>query len=65
MPEKFGFGLVGNALSLIRGQLDEGHDYSELSDKARVDWVKIVKHNRHDLIGMAHVLRFITSAAQA
>ena len=65
VPEKFGLGLVGNALSLIRGQLDEGRDYSELSDKARVDWVKIVKHNRHDLIGMAHVLRFITSAAQA
>ena len=65
VPEKFGLGLVGEALRLIRSQLKEGRDYSGLSDKARVDWVKIVKHNRHDLIGMAHVLRFITSAAQA
>ena len=65
VPEKFGLGLVGAALRLIRSQLKEGRDYSGLSDKARVDWVKIVKHNRHDLIGMAHVLKFITSAAQA
>lgn len=65
VPEKFGLGLVGEALRLIRSQLKEGRDYSGLSDKARLDWVKIVKHNRHDLIGMAHVLKFITSAAQA
>ena len=65
VPEKFGLGLVGEALRLIRSQLKEGRDYSGLSDKARLDWVKIVKHNRHDLIGMAHVLKFITSAVQA
>ena len=65
VPERFGLGLVGEALRLIRSQLKEGRDYSALSDKARGDWVKIVKHNRHDLIGMAHVLKFITSAAQA
>jgi len=65
VPERFGVGLVGNALRLIRSQLKEGRDYSGLSDKARVDWPKIVKHNRHDLIGMAHVLKFITSVAQA
>ncbi len=65
VPERFGVGLVGNALRLIRSQLKEGRDYSGLSDKARGDWVKIVKHNRHDLIGMAHVLKFITSVAQA
>ena len=65
VPERFGVGLVGNALRLIRSQLKEGRDYSELSDKARGDWVKIVKHNRHDLIGMAHVLKFITLVEQA
>jgi hypothetical protein len=65
VPEKFGLGLVGNALRLIRSQLKEGRDYSGLSDKARVAWVKIVKHNQHDLIGMAHVLKFITSVEQA
>ena len=65
VPEKFGLGLVGEALRLIRNQLKEGRDYSGLSDKARVAWVKIVKHNRHDLIGMAHVLKFITSVEQA
>ena len=64
-PEKFGLGLVGEALRLIRNQLKEGRDYSGLSDKARGDWVKIVKHNRHDLIGMVHVLKFITSVEQA
>jgi hypothetical protein len=56
---------VGEALRLIRNQLKEGRDYLGLSDKARVAWVKIVKHNRHDLIGMAHVLKFITSVEQA
>jgi hypothetical protein len=60
VPEKFGLGLVGNALRLIRGQLDKGRDYSELSDKAREGWVKIVKHNRHDLLGMESVLKHIT-----
>ena len=65
VPERFGLGLVGDALRLIRSQLKEGRDYSGLSDKARGDWVKIVKHNRHDLIGMAHVLKFITSVEQA
>ncbi len=65
VPERFGLGLVGDALRLIRSQLIEGRDYSALSDKARDGWVKIVKHNRHDLIGMAHVLSFITSVEQA
>jgi len=65
VPERFGVGLVGNALRSIRSQLKEGRNYSGLSDKARGDWVKIVKHNRHDLIGMAHVLKFITSVEQA
>ena len=65
VPERFGLGLVGDALRLIRSQLKEGRDYSALSDKARDGWVKIVKHNRHDLIGMAHVLSFITSVEQA
>jgi hypothetical protein len=65
VPERFGVGLVGDALRLIRSQLKEGRDYSGLSDKAREGWVKIVKHNRHDLIGMDHVLNFITSVEQA
>jgi len=65
VPEKFGLGLVGQALRLIRSQLEEGRDYSGLSDKAREGWVKIVKHNRHDLVGMDHVLNFITSVEPA
>jgi hypothetical protein len=60
VPEKFGLGLVGQTLRLIRGQLQQKRDYPELSDRSREGWVKIVKHNRHDLIGMAHVLKFIT-----
>jgi hypothetical protein len=62
VPDRFGIGIVGNALRLIRSQLLKGRDYADLTPKARSSWVSIVRHNRHDLEGMEHVLRTIANA---
>jgi hypothetical protein len=57
VPDRFGIGIVGNGLRLIRSQLLEGRDYADLTPKARSSWVSVVRHNRLDLEGMEHVLR--------
>lgn len=57
VPERFGVGIVGSGLRLIRSQLTAGRDYADLTPKARSSWVTIVRHNRLDLEGMEHVLR--------
>jgi hypothetical protein len=59
VPERFGPGIVGLGLRLIRAQLSEGRNYSELTQKARATWVAIVKHNKYDLEGMEKVLRHV------
>ena len=63
VPERFGLGLVGKALGLIRGQIQEGRSYAKLTNAARVGWTTVVRHNKLDLEGMAHVLRVMTTEA--
>ena len=63
VPGRFGPGIVGDGLRLIRAQLEQGRPYEGLTPKARQAWVAIVRHNRLDLEGMEHVLRSITADA--
>ncbi|MGV1045515.1 hypothetical protein [Limnohabitans sp.] len=59
IPLRFGTGKVGQGLRLLRGQLQEGRLYSELTPKARASWVVVVKHNDLDLRAMEYVLKVI------
>ena len=56
VPERFGLGLVGNSLRLIRDQIKEGRGYAELTNAARDGWTTVVRHNKLDLEGMAVVV---------
>ena len=60
VPERFGLGLVGNALRLIREQIKEGRGYADLTDTAKNGWTTVVRHNKLDLEGMAYVLKRAT-----
>lgn len=60
-PERYGQGIVGSALRLLRTQLAEGRTYPELTPKARKGWVQVVKHNRLDLEGMEVVMKAATA----
>ena len=60
VPERFGVGLVGNSLRLIRSQIVDGRGYADLTNAARDGWTTVVRHNKLDLEGMAFVLRRIT-----
>lgn len=60
IPIRYGLGLVGKGLRLIRPQINEGRAYADLTKNARASWVAIVKHNRFDLKGMEFVLGQIT-----
>jgi len=64
VPERFGRGLVGNSLRLIRGQIEEGRGYAELTNAARDGWTTVVRHNKLDLEGMADVLHKILAAKE-
>lgn len=55
VPTKYGQGVVGNALRLMRHQLTLNGRYEHLSPKARYGWQSVVKHNMHDLQAMALV----------
>jgi hypothetical protein len=57
IPEKYGTGLVGRGIRLIRRQLEQGRTYAELSDGARHAWQAIVNHNAYDVKTMAAILR--------
>ena len=61
VPERFGLGLVGNSLRLIRDQIKEGRGYAELTNAARDGWTTVVRHNKLDLEGMAYVLQKIST----
>jgi hypothetical protein len=63
VPERFGLGLVGKALGLIRVQIQEGRSYAELTNAAREGWTTVVRHNKLDLEGMTYVLRAMTTEA--
>ena len=56
VADRFGLGLVGEALRLIRGQIKEGRNYANLSKAAKNGWTSLVRHNKLDLEGMAFVL---------
>jgi hypothetical protein len=60
-PARYGQAIVGAALRLIRGQLQQGREYAQLTPKARASWVNVVKHNRLDLEGMQFVLKAVTA----
>ena len=62
VPDRFGLGIVGDGLRLIRSQIEQQREYAQLSPKARGAWVAIVRHNRLDLEAMEHVLRTITDS---
>lgn len=57
VPRRYGPGKVGQGLRLLRGQLQEGRSYPELTPKARACWVAVVKHNDLDLRALEYVLR--------
>ncbi len=57
VPSRYGPGKVGQGLRLLRGQLQEGRTYPELTPKARASWVAVVKHNDLDLRALEFVLR--------
>jgi hypothetical protein len=61
VPERFGLGLVGNSLRLIRGQIEEVRGYAELTNAARDGWTKVVRHNKLDLEGMAFVIKKVAN----
>lgn len=61
VPARYGLGVVGQGLRLIRGQIREGRTYAELTPRARASWVAVVKHNRLDLEAMEHVLLSIST----
>lgn len=61
VPQRYGVGLVGDALRLIREQLNQGRSWPELTPAARSGWVTVVKHNRYDLQAMQEVLQVITA----
>jgi hypothetical protein len=56
VPDKFGLGLVGESLRLIRGQIEEGRSYADFSKAAKNGWTSVVRHNKLDLEGMMFVL---------
>ena len=60
VPERFGLGLVGNSLRLIREQIEKGRTYIDLTKAAKNGWISVVRHNKFDLQGMAFVLNAIT-----
>jgi hypothetical protein len=60
VPERFGLGLVGESLRLIREQIEKGRTYSDLTKAAKTGWISVVRHNKFDLQGMAFVLNAIT-----
>ena len=64
VPERFGLGLVGNSLRLIRDQIKEGRGYAELTNAARDGWTTVVRHNKLDLEGMAYVLQKISTVKE-
>ncbi len=59
VPDQFGLGLVGEALRLIRAQIQEGRGYANFSKAAKDGWTSVVRHNKLDLEGMAFVLKEI------
>ena len=64
VPERFGIGLVGNSLRLIRDQIKEGRGYAELTNAARDGWTTVVRHNKLDLQGTAYVLQKISTVKE-
>lgn len=60
VPERFGLGLVGESLRLIREQLEQGRTYIDMTKGAKSGWISVVRHNKFDLQGMAFVLNAIT-----
>jgi hypothetical protein len=56
VADRFGLGLVGEALRLIRRQIQEGRNYANLSKAAKNGWTNLVRHNKLDLEGMMFVL---------
>lgn len=60
VPERFGLGLVGESLRLLREQIEKGRTYIDLTKAAKNGWISVVRHNKFDLQGMAFVLNAIT-----
>lgn len=60
-PEIFGLEVVGTSLRLLRSQLAEQRKYADLTPTARKSWVRVVKHNRLDLVGMELVMKRVTA----
>jgi hypothetical protein len=56
VPDRFGLGLVGESLRLIRVQIQEGRSYADFSKAAKNGWTSVVRHNKLDLEGMVFVL---------
>lgn len=53
---KYGEGLVGQGLGMIRKQLESQRGYGDLTPAARHAWQNIIKHNQQDLVTMKAVL---------
>lgn len=57
VPEEAGQGVVGNTLASLRDRLTGGVDWTGLSAEEKSSWRHVLRHNRHDLRGMEHVLK--------
>ncbi len=56
VPDRFGLGLVGESLRLIRVQIEEGRSCADFSKAAKNGWTSVVRHNKLDLEGLMFVL---------
>ena len=59
-PERFGSGVAGDAMRMLRRQLAEGRRFGELTAKARESWHVLVRHNEFDLTTLELVCRRVS-----
>jgi hypothetical protein len=60
VPRDHGAGSTTRRLRLVEEQLAERGDYSLLTPKAKASWVKVVRHNRFDVVGLAILATTLT-----
>ena len=64
-PERFGTGVAGNAIRLLREQLTEGRVYATLTPKAKASWRALVRHNEFDLTSLQAISVRVTADVAA
>ena len=58
--DKAGRGWPSKALQVVRDHLErKGPTESALTKGAKARWSKLITYNRHDVLGLEHLLRFV------